>query len=268
MVEEQNKAETPKRKRHRSPAYPGIDLKTAIDRANTFYANERRNAANIVVAAKHWGLSHKSGPGAITIAAMTAFGLMDSEGTGNGRTLKLSDLGIRILLDERPESSDRIAAIKKAALNPTIHQKLWEKWGQEVPSDENLRHALIFGWKFNEKVIDRFIAEYKSTIAFAGLTDSDIISDDDSDKGEVLEGTQSSPMREKNRWNPPSGTPNEILKGKSGMKTFHCTTENGELTIQWPETIGTDDQAMVEVWLETMKKKILGTIGKQENGDS
>jgi hypothetical protein len=91
-------------------------------------------------------------------------------------------LAFRILLDDRPDSSERAALIKQAALRPKIHNSLWRKYGAELPSDSNLKHALIFEFRFNENTVDEFIKEYKETIRFAGLTSSDKLSPSDEDK--------------------------------------------------------------------------------------
>ena len=89
---------------------------------------------------------------------------------------------LKILLDTRGDSSERDALIKQAALAPKIHQQIWNKWGEGI-SDENLRHALVFDWEtpFNEKSVDGFIREYRDTIAFAKLTESDKVPSEDSD---------------------------------------------------------------------------------------
>lgn len=164
-----------KTQRLRSPAYPGINLEAALKRAREFYAKERRNAANVKVAVQNWGFKPTSGGGFIVVAALKSFGLITEEGSGDARTIRLSDLGLRILLDERPESPDRDAAIKKAALNPKIHAQLWSQHGADLPSDANLRHELIFNSKFNENSVDDFIREYKDTIGYAKLTNSDTL---------------------------------------------------------------------------------------------
>src|SRR4051812_49081512 len=105
-----------KGKRMRSPAYPFINLGTAFRRAREFYSHEQRNAAPVRVAAKHWNYEPKSSGGLQTAAAMISFGLMEDEGTGDKRTLKLTKNALKILLDGREESSERDALIKQVAL--------------------------------------------------------------------------------------------------------------------------------------------------------
>jgi hypothetical protein len=203
----------------RSPAYPAVSLETAIERARTFHSHERRNPASFVVAVGHWGFKEKSSGGLTTVAALKSFGLMkDLEVKAGGRTVQLTDLGLRILLDNRDPSPERDTAIKQAALSPKIHVALWKKWGTQLPSDNELRHRLIFDWKFNENSVADFVQEYKDTIAFAKLTDSDTISGAPEDKMENEEEPDMPELQQSNqaRQNPlpPSVPPSGIPKVK------------------------------------------------------
>ncbi|HSY33481.1 MAG TPA: hypothetical protein VLA42_15965 [Verrucomicrobiae bacterium] len=172
-----------KKQRLRSPAYPYINLETAITRAQTFYDREVRNAAPLAVAATDWGYEAKSSSAMQTAAALMSFGLLSDEGTGDKRKVRLTQNALKILLDKRPDSVERAELIKQAALAPKIHQQIWEKWGDSV-SDGTLRHALIFEWKppFNENSVDGFIREFRDTISFAKLTESDKVATEDGDK--------------------------------------------------------------------------------------
>lgn len=180
VLQEQETDES-KKKRMRSPAYPYINLETAIKRAKMFYDREGRNPAPLTVAAKHWGYEPKSSGSTQTAAALMSFGLMQDEGTGDKRKVKLTPNALKILLDTRADSSEKEALIKQAALAPRVHQKIWTKWGATGVSDENLKHALLFEWEppFNENSVGGFIREYKDTIAFAKLTESDKLPSED-----------------------------------------------------------------------------------------
>ena len=185
MAEAATTADVAKRKRTRSPAYPFVNLETAIIRAKEFFEKEQRNAANINVATKHWGFKEESSNGAQTVAALIAFGLLQDEGIGDKRKVRLTQNALGILLDTRPDSKDRAALIKQAALAPKVHQQLWQKWGNDLPSDAQLRHTLLLEWEtpFNENAVDGFIREYRDTIAFAKLIESDTVISEVSDKG-------------------------------------------------------------------------------------
>jgi hypothetical protein len=168
------------KKRLRSPAYPYFNLETAIARARSFHQHEGRNAAPLAVAGTHWGYEAKSSAAAQAAAALMSFGLMQDEGTGDKRKVKLTQDGLKILLDKRPESHERDELVKNAALSPKIHKQIWDKWGAGI-SDDNLRHALLFDWEvpFNENSVDSFIREYRDTIRFAKLSESDKLNAED-----------------------------------------------------------------------------------------
>ena len=169
--------------RLRSPAYPGIDLEAAVKRAQEFYDREKRNPANAEIVVQHWGYKPTSGGGFVVIAALKAFGLISDSGSGKSRKIQLTELALRILLDRRPDSAERADAIKQAALMPKIHASLWNKYHGDV-SDENLRHELVFERKFNENSVGDFIKEFRDTIKFAKLSDSDTVSLSAEDIGE------------------------------------------------------------------------------------
>jgi hypothetical protein len=170
-----DQAEDSKRKRTRSPEHPFINLELALKRAKQFYDIEVRNAASLNVAIKHWDYEPKSSGGLQTAATLISFGLLKDEGTGAKRKLQLTQTALRILLDQRPDSPEKAALIKQVALTPKIHKQLWDRWGATLPSDAEIRHTLTVDWEppFNEKSVDDFIKEYKDTITFAKLTESD-----------------------------------------------------------------------------------------------
>ncbi len=177
-----------KKKKDRSPAYPGINLQTAIKRTDELYARARRGPASFPVASGYWGYKHTSSGALITVAALKSFGLVaELEPGPGGRNIQLSDLGARIVMDKRPGSAEREQAIKQAALTPKIHAALWKQYNGQLPPDSELQHRLLWDWKFNENSIPSFIKEFRDTIAFAKLAKSDTISGDreDSDEGEL-----------------------------------------------------------------------------------
>lgn len=179
MAQEAAATKPSKAKKHRSPAYPAIPLKTAIERARALYEKEKRHPAPMAVAAKHWGFSEKSSGGQSAVAALIHFGLLADAGTGKARTVKLTDLALRILLDQRPDSPEVMEAIKRAAMHPKIHAELFKKYGIPLPSDESIRTYLILDRSFNEAVVNDLIKEFKDTLTFAKILASDTVEDED-----------------------------------------------------------------------------------------
>ncbi len=181
MSDAQIKEAAPNGKRPRqgrSPGFPFIPLQKALERVDAVRIAEGgrpKHFAPIASACKAWGMGLKTGPAIQTVAALGHFGLCEFEGTADARALRPTDLAIRILLDKQPASAERDELIKRAALNPSIHNELWEKWRDALPSDHTLETFLILDRGFSETGARDLIAEYKSTIAFAKLSQSDII---------------------------------------------------------------------------------------------
>jgi hypothetical protein len=160
-------AEDYKRKRDRSPGYPGIDLETAILNAREFYAKEGRHFVPVTVAIKHWGFRAWSGSANVALAAPIKFGLMEDDGKGEQRKVRLTELGLRLAREGNP---NRGADLREAALKPKIYQELWEHSEQQggIPSDETLAWWLRER-NFTENAIREFIPRFRSTVGYAEL---------------------------------------------------------------------------------------------------
>lgn len=139
----------PEKKRDRSPNYPFISLPSAMGRAQAFYDEEKRGWAAIPVAAQHWNYSPKSSGLIQTIAALKAYGLMEDDGRGDARKVRLTELALRILLDNRPDSPDRGQYLHQASNSPPLAQALAERFNGAMPSEANLEHFLIFDMHFS-----------------------------------------------------------------------------------------------------------------------
>lgn len=173
----------------RSPAYPSLDLRTAIDRARTFYEQEKFNYAATAVAQAHWGYAPKSGSGMRVTAALIQYGLLEDEGSGEARRVRLSERAKDILLDEREGSRERLLAIRAAALKPKIYELLWKAWGPTLPSDQAMAYDLARKWSFNPTAIPGFIKGFRATMEFAKVPDAAILEDEARDD-EVEDGPE------------------------------------------------------------------------------
>lgn len=190
----QDQSKKARRPKGRSPSYPGIDLESALQRAEQLYDHERGNAAHLDTILKHWGYKATTGPGRVAFAALRKFGLLDTEGSGGTLKGRLSELALRILQDQRPDSFERLRAIQEAALTPSIHQELWEKYQGTLPSDDNLRFMLLRERSFTETGAAEFVPEFRATIAFAKLAQSrvmssDILEDQQTNQGDEPDGS-------------------------------------------------------------------------------
>jgi hypothetical protein len=160
---EHNAAE---RKRPRSPGYPTFALPEAIRKAEQLYRHDKRNPVPLSVAAEHWGYSPTSSAVLLSIATLKKFGLLEEVGGGASRQVRLTDLALHLLLSSEG-SADREQAVKVAAMRPALHAELWEQYGEDLPSDPNLKKILIMEKGFGDGPANDVIREYKETISFA-----------------------------------------------------------------------------------------------------
>ena len=173
---EENPKDERKKAKDRSPNYPGIDLENALEKARIIREKEGKHYAPVEVVLRHWGYVPKSSGGLVALSALKKFGLIDEQGRGSSRQIKLSELALKVLLDDREDSVERMEAIKEAALGPVIHRKLWETYGGELPSHQNLFLRLRKDEGFTDNAAEDLIREFERTIEFAKLIKSDIIS--------------------------------------------------------------------------------------------
>lgn len=281
---------------HRSPSYPAIDLKAAIERARVFYQHEKRSAANVQVAAQHWGYSFSSSGGKQVLAALIAYGLMEDKGSGEQRQVALTDLAFRILLDERPDSAERDDAIRRAALLPRIHAELFSKWPDGLPSDPNLRHYLLIEKKFNENAVDDFIRKLRTTADFAKIYTRTSFSSPQASPDENIDVIPSEPS---SNWEVSSqgylaqtpgavvtSTPapfaptapgqfNAVVPGSFAASTptslvAHTnaaqvrqdtfTLDHGQVVLQWPSQLTEENYEDLKDWLELQLRKIRRSV--------
>lgn len=178
---ENPKAIVPKRKKHRSPSYPASGLKEAIDRARVIWTHENKHPVSISVAAKHWKYSEKSSGARSTVSALVKYGLVIYTDDASSQ-FRLTDRALSILLGDEEA---RLQAVKKAALAPKIYADLWSRFGPALPSDDSLRSKLLLDYDFNRNYVDSFIKDFRGTIEFAKLRESDKVQNADGKEEEI-----------------------------------------------------------------------------------
>ena len=217
------------KKRGRSPEYPGLNLEQALDQAKVLQNKERKNAAPINAILKHWNYAPKSGLGLRAIAALERFGLITSEGHGDNRKARISEDAFNILIDERPNSEDRVRLLQSAALKPTAHIEMWQAYGPDLPSDETIIIDLR-NRNYTEAGAADFLDEYKSTLAFAKLDKTDTLSDSKDDKyGDDTDANQSSRSQISQR-NRPLSQGMTVLSLQVSDRLVEIRVEGGPLT--------------------------------------
>jgi hypothetical protein len=154
--------------RKRSPSYPYVSLPVAIDRLRAFHSVNKRYEALIADAAQPWNMKPTSSSVLRNVAALVAFGLLDESGSGETRKIRVSDLGLKILLDDRREQKDSL--IVDAALKPKAISDCFLKWsmsGDGRPGDRVALSVLKIEMDFSEDAAEHFLRIYDETIKFA-----------------------------------------------------------------------------------------------------
>ena len=166
--------DTTKTTRTRSPEHPAITLEEAIRRTEVLYNQEDLNQVPVATVLDHWGYTRRSGLGQRILAALRHYGLLEEKGSGQQRVVWLSEIGKVLVLKDR-DDPEWIKACQEAALAPSIHAQLWDKWegNRRLPSDSTIRWELA-NRGFNRKAIDGFSATFRDTLEFANLLDDGV----------------------------------------------------------------------------------------------
>lgn len=261
MAEETKVKRVPPQKgkpKHRSPNYPVVSLRKAVERIQVLYDQYKRHWVPIGVAHVKWTFKAHSGVGNQVVAALRAYGLLDVQGDGDERQIKLSERGYHIIEGHR----DRPELLKAAALNPGLHAELWKMHPQGLPPDDVLAHYLKFNRNFNPDAVDGFIARLRETITFAGLNSSDKIGApvagcagedevDDDDAGDEMDVSGDEGKRAEKIQPPPAGTIQDVY-----------TAHTGAVVVRWPNVLTAEEYEDLETWLDMIKRKIKRAVSE------
>ena len=163
MAEEK---ESPKRKRQRSPNYPAIGLRNAVERLHVLYREDGRPGAPLETAVKHFGFGSAHGQALTIVSALKKFGLIEDR---NGRIVPTT---LAINIEEfGPEHPRHQEAVREAALKPEIYAALVEQYREHgrLPSEDSLRGELVADKGFNPRAVSDFIADFRDSLEYAGL---------------------------------------------------------------------------------------------------
>lgn len=176
----------PKGSKDRSPSFPFIPLKTAIERLESFEKTFGRHHAPAAKVGLAWGMKEKSSQADQTLAALKSFGLLKYEGMGDARHAALTDEGRNYLRANQDSKKKEI--LKICALRPKIIRKFWAIWGADRPLDAVALDKLIEDG-FSDGGAHNFLKVYDETTAFAGLSESDKVDleagDNDEENGGI-----------------------------------------------------------------------------------
>src|SRR5262245_28874118 len=146
----------------RSPRYPSIGLRKALELTRAIWDNEKRTTVTPEVAAKHFGYNSLSGPVRSQIGALRQFGLL--EGSEDG--IKLSEAAIA-LMAHPADSMQYRGTLIQVALKPELFREIHANFTHA--SDASLRAYLITKKRFTEEGAEALVKAYRETIELAKL---------------------------------------------------------------------------------------------------
>jgi hypothetical protein len=159
--------------KNRSPSFPFIALKSAIERLEGLEKHFGRHPVPAGKAGMAWGMREKSSQADQTLAALRSFGLIEYEGMGPARTVSATVEGRTYLRSQSEAEKQRV--LKQCAVRPRIIRNFWTMWGADRPADGAALDVLTVKNGFSEAGAANFLKVYDDTIAFAGLSGSDKI---------------------------------------------------------------------------------------------
>jgi hypothetical protein len=145
---------------NRSPQYPIIGLKEAIEKARLVWQRDYTNELPRDVIASHMGYSGLNGKSLGLLSTVGKFGLLE----GRGDKTRVTDLAVQIFAHEAG-TPERIAAIRTAAEEPALFKEIATKFAGRSPSDQALK-AFLVTRGFTHGGVDAVIRSFRDTEGF------------------------------------------------------------------------------------------------------
>lgn len=141
----------------RSPSYPAISLKEALEKIGEIYDRDYQNPIPKAVAAAHMGYGGLNGKSLGVLAALSKFGLLE----GRGNDSRVTDLAVKIIAHPHG-TPERAEGIKEAAEKPELFSELDGRFQGGKASDQAIRSYLLTQ-KFIPSGADAVIRSYRET---------------------------------------------------------------------------------------------------------
>jgi len=143
----------------RSPGYPAIGLREAIEKTRRVWEKDYQNKIPRKIVAEHMGYQSLNGKSLGVLSAVAKFGLIEGRGDENW----VSDLALAIIAHPAG-SPERSAALSEAAGRPELFAELDAKFPGGKASDGAIRSYLLTQ-KFIPQAADAALRAYRETKA-------------------------------------------------------------------------------------------------------
>jgi hypothetical protein len=254
-------------KRDRSPNFPCVPLKTAVERLVTFEKYFGRHPAPISKVGLAWGLKENSDQASQVLSALRYYGLIEYQGNSPARQAIISESGRTYLRAQQDSIKQEV--LRRAALRPRMIRKFWDLWGADRLPDPICRDDLVLHNGFSERGAPIFLKIYDDTIAFAGLAQPDKVPPD---SAEVIDDGNDStaeedelPGQPSEKKPPPPAKKVTVMEGERELTTGLLSKDASfRLIVSGP--IGVREIERLIKKLE-FDKEILADEGEEEVSD-
>ena len=141
----------------RSPSYPSISLKEAIEKVTSIYEQNYQSPVPRHVAAELMGYGSLNGKSLGVLAALSKYGLIE----GRGDDTRVSDVALAIIAHE-PGTPERALAIADAAARPELFAEIDARFSGGKASNAAVRSWLMTQ-KFIPAAAEAVVRAYRET---------------------------------------------------------------------------------------------------------
>lgn len=222
----------------RSPSYPAIGLKEAIEKVELIYRNDYQNQVPRAVAAKHMGYASLNGKSLGVLAALLKYGLLE----GRGDNTRVSDLALKIIA-HRPGDIERSEAVQEASGRPELFAELDKRYPDGKGSDSAIRSYLLTQ-KFIPQAADNALRAYRET--------KDVV---EGETGGL--GTEESavPLQTSDAVRPIDPGTSTITPPQSNVRRAVFDLTEGEVVITFPIELSPESVSDLQDYLNVFMKK-------------
>lgn len=240
--------------RARSPSYPSVGLKEAIEKAEAVYRSDYQNQVPRAVAAKHMGYASLNGKSLGVLSALLKFGLLE----GRGDNTRVSDLAVMIVAHP-PGSPERRDAIIDAAGRPELFAELDKRYPDGKGSDVAIR-AYLLTQKFIPAAADSALRSYRETKALVEAESGGYqVGSIQEPSPMVAPATAASPMADSYQR---VGQVEPLEAEVAGRRAVFDLTE-GEVVITYPVDLSPESVCDLQDYLNVFMKKARREAGIQ-----
>ena len=169
MSDKNEVADVQKKSRLRSPNFPYIGLREAVEKLAVIYSKDKLSATSAGVMLNHLGYKQAHGSSRRVLSALKQYGLLEEKGDGQ---FKVSNTGYEILhLSEN--DSRRIELLREAASMPYIFQDVIEEYKGDLPSDPTIKSHLVLKRGFSPDGAVVLLRALRETIEFARISSAE-----------------------------------------------------------------------------------------------